>query len=987
MNRYEVRGIFARGAQASLYKAIDLFSGEACVLKVGESSHDEAYLSQELNHPFIVRPIDIGIHPDLGKFATYPELSEPSFFSWMHRKPRPENLVRVVLQISEFLAYLHSRGLLYNDFKPGHFLIGEQQIQVIDLGLCSRIQQESRSETFTGTFPYISPERMAGRPSDERSDIFALGMMLLHAFIPDEPWNFAPSMSTLENLQSRYKEINSPWREIISEMTSLEPTQRIASGAELWKKLLPPSSKKAFLFFPLSIPVELPADLLNCPVTFLKSASVLSLKGARSQALLQAWRAGFTAFSIDFRKTRLENCFCSILQALTGKPSTHFIAAVNELEKLKSTEPVLLILTYTEILDARQRALLKFAMTSLSQSSSIHFLLLTTEGKPGAWGGLFPQINLPSLNRQAVELIARGLFPSDAGSIAKTEAILVRSFSSPEQILQELKRQLPVRAISFWPAAAKDTVDSSAVLDRLGPAERKLLLLLAAAGGVLKQELIAAFFKRNPQDTFKLLNHLEKEGMLYRGDQDIQILIPVNEVLRRYRRTQVRKLTGNLIERYKKRLDWLSLYHLSRSSGNTRLAACAALRVYRSQRATNGPSQSFSWVWNSIQSGATIPSPLLYRMVRSFLRNGEYRKARKLLSLLREKSGLSFQLADFYIHYFHRRNLLESARKMAEGIVTKASESGNLEVANYFSVRLAGLLILQHKLDDGEKILNGLREARLTTKTRGLLHHFYGLSYFYRGKISESVQENRKALSFRHPFHSSSLMNLGSAYAQIANWRKAKHYLERSIQKFTKHADADRLFHAYNNLGIVFKETGELKVARDYYFRSIYLARLCENVPAYLFALDNLANTYELEGRTNRAISLHKKGLRAAKSGKLNRWVGVALTNLGLQYAYQGNFTLSLSTLRKAVDIKKTLANDVSLANTYEYVGLAHFFAGHFSKAHYSLHRAGRFFSVGGCHSDANRTWIDQSVRFWYTLRLLSRSVIASGRHHGSMTG
>jgi serine/threonine protein kinase len=198
--RYILEQPFARGAQAHVFCAEDKLTGRKCLIKFGDSVRKEAFLARELNHPYISKPFDFGVDNDRGNYAAYELLTYPTLTVWM--KARPVNdLRKPALQIAEFLAYLHHRGWLYNDFKPDHFLVGEDGVNVIDLGLCSRLDPASQSTTYDGTFPFIAPERMIGRGSDQRSDIFAFGMMLLQLFFPREHWTSEPSLRVLQQLQ------------------------------------------------------------------------------------------------------------------------------------------------------------------------------------------------------------------------------------------------------------------------------------------------------------------------------------------------------------------------------------------------------------------------------------------------------------------------------------------------------------------------------------------------------------------------------------------------------------------------------------------------------------------------------------------------------------------------------------------------------------------------------------------------------------------
>ena len=171
-----------------------------CLIKTGSKVHDEALLTLNLSHPFIVSPFDVGTDEILGEYAVYPEIQDQILTDALNSTLSNDELKRVSLQLLEFLSFLHNRGWLYNDFKPEHFLIG-QQLHVVDFGLCEQINGPKTSSCFSGTFPYISPEKFTGKPYDHRSDFFSLGMMMLRCLLPEENWDLPPSFSSLMKLQ------------------------------------------------------------------------------------------------------------------------------------------------------------------------------------------------------------------------------------------------------------------------------------------------------------------------------------------------------------------------------------------------------------------------------------------------------------------------------------------------------------------------------------------------------------------------------------------------------------------------------------------------------------------------------------------------------------------------------------------------------------------------------------------------------------------
>ncbi|HET6267228.1 MAG TPA: protein kinase, partial [Acidobacteriota bacterium] len=364
--RYVIHGVFAEGAQARLYSAQDLISSQDCILKAGQTAKEEALLALEFNHPYVVQPFDCGIHPETGTYAAYPKIDAPFLLEWIRTRPSDDELRRVAVQISEFVCFLHHRGYLYNDFKPEHFLISDQEIRVVDLGLCAPVRE--RALVFSGTFPYISPERLMGRRHDQRSDVFAFGILLLHCFYPKEEWNLDPSLPALQELLNKCAGLDDFWANLISQMTSLEPSQRFESAEEVWRRLLPSSASGNFLYFPLAVHRNgSNGDLFGEAHTLLvKSPSRIDLDGYENYALYSAWKQDWQTFHFDLQTRPLEDYFAELHKALLGEAPTDFFSCIQKLQTIKTDRKILILFYLHDRLSAQARSQAAFAVSSLS---------------------------------------------------------------------------------------------------------------------------------------------------------------------------------------------------------------------------------------------------------------------------------------------------------------------------------------------------------------------------------------------------------------------------------------------------------------------------------------------------------------------------------------------------------------------------------------------------------------------------------------------
>ena len=207
LGRYEVVGELGRGAMGVVYKGVDPKIHRTVAIKtVRLTDFDDDVLSDMkarffreaesaglLAHPNIVTIYDCGEEHDLAYIAM--ELLEGNDLSQYVYKanllPMREVLF-VIAQVAEALDYAHAKGIVHRDIKPANImrLKGTNEIKVTDFGI-ARITSSSRTKTgvVLGTPSYMSPEQIAGKRVDGRSDIFSLGVVLFELLSGEKPFN------------------------------------------------------------------------------------------------------------------------------------------------------------------------------------------------------------------------------------------------------------------------------------------------------------------------------------------------------------------------------------------------------------------------------------------------------------------------------------------------------------------------------------------------------------------------------------------------------------------------------------------------------------------------------------------------------------------------------------------------------------------------------------------------------------------------------
>jgi transcriptional regulator with GAF, ATPase, and Fis domain/serine/threonine protein kinase/tetratricopeptide (TPR) repeat protein len=890
----------------------------------------EALLSLQLSHPYIARPFDAGIDSQLGQYAAYPEYTETPLLEWSRASSAVE-LQRVALQIAEFLAFLHRRGWLYHDFKPEHFLVARQSIRVLDLGLAQPIQETS--QTFSGTFPYIAPERLAGRKCDARSDIFALGMLLLHVLQPDELWDFEPSVEVLQNLQKRTRKLPGFWKDLLSEMISLEPAQRIESAAELWKRLLPSSARGSFLFFPIPAYFTISENILQKQIVTVQTASNLNISEVEKITLQESWKKGIFTASFDLRHKTPEEVFRTICWAQLNQQPADLFSAIEALQKAAKLEPFTIVLRNAEALNSSQRSLLAYGLSALQNVPSLHFVFLGNKQVVEVPDESSTKVEIPVLTKQTLNNVLPQAFPLEGVKQERLEKAKAHGYSLPDQLLADLRRQLPQEALLLWPAAARDLAPAAA-LERLRATEMRLLGSLAIASLPLPKDWLFLSLRLTEAQGMEWIESLQARGYLHLRNDLVSIVINPRSVLERLRKDRVRQIASALLANAPLNADPEILYRFAKASHNKSNATFQALRIASTLPERSDAAQE--WYWKAFLAGAELPKANLYRLVKFSMRTARHTRSRILLNSIRKRFGSSFKLAHNWLDLYLRTADYKSGEKFAEKIAKIAKNKGHLLQNGFFQARQAGFMVRQNNYQEAEDILHELQKIPQLTSNRNLsalIENYIGHACFHMGKFEQAIKSFEKATEGRLSEVSNSVMNLGIVYGRLGQFDLAEKWLSKAVRVFQKQNDSERLSYALGNLGILLKQKGKTTEARACYFRSLQLSRIYKNVLGTTSALINLSATFEIEGRLRKALSQIRRAIKLARISKLPRQIAYGLTQAGRIYAILGKYRLSIEALKEALELRLELKHTAEIAVTQETLGLTYLLSGHTREA------------------------------------------------------
>ncbi len=215
LGRYEIEKELGRGAMGVVYlgrdpkinrmvaiKTMMLEEGSdgASTKEVKERFFREAESAGTLNHPGIVRIFDAGEENEVAYIAM--ELLDGQDLTKFCAKGGLlplDKALEYVATVADALDYAHAQGIVHRDIKPANImLLKDGSVRVADFGI-ARITASSKTATGTvmGTPSYMSPEQVAGRKVDGRSDLFSLTVALYELVTGEKPFKGGEGIGTL----------------------------------------------------------------------------------------------------------------------------------------------------------------------------------------------------------------------------------------------------------------------------------------------------------------------------------------------------------------------------------------------------------------------------------------------------------------------------------------------------------------------------------------------------------------------------------------------------------------------------------------------------------------------------------------------------------------------------------------------------------------------------------------------------------------------
>lgn len=201
-NRYRVLRRIAHGGTAAVYEGLDERLERPVALKIMHPhfaddprfvtrAEREAKAAARLHDPHVVAVLDQGRTDDGVLYLVLEFVDGPTLREVVAREAPmdPHRALELLVPVLRGLARAHRTGLVHRDVKPENVLLtADGQVKVADFGLTRAVDDHTASTTVLGTVGYAAPELVDDGPVDQRSDVYAVGIMAYEMLTGSRPY-------------------------------------------------------------------------------------------------------------------------------------------------------------------------------------------------------------------------------------------------------------------------------------------------------------------------------------------------------------------------------------------------------------------------------------------------------------------------------------------------------------------------------------------------------------------------------------------------------------------------------------------------------------------------------------------------------------------------------------------------------------------------------------------------------------------------------
>lgn len=972
-NRYLLQETLGTGGMGTVYAALDRLTGQRIALKRVTATaleEEEARLAlagefrimATLRHPHIVSVLDYGFDEDGSPYIIMDLLNNTQTIIAAGQGKSHHEQIEMLLQTLEALRYLHRRGILHRDLKPGNVLVVNGQVKVLDFGLAT-YQPHGHSEVSAGTIPYMAPEVLQGYAASPATDLYAIGILAFELFVGYHPF--------------RSEFVTDMISDIVSTPINMTPMRnRLTIPTEINQRLIPILER---------LLAKNPLDRYPNAETTLH-AFTRAIKRTDSTESIAIRESYLEAAQFVGREEEISRLSLALLNAKDGIGSAWLVGGESGAGKSRLLEEIrtlalvggALVLNgqsfregakpYNPWRDPLRRLALSIPMTSAEASILSDFI-------PDIENLVEKPMATPPETDHYTERIAETIV-SIFSRTEKTTVLLlddVHWMSESLEILQRLTSLvsgLPLLVIATYNTDENpkmpDTLTTMKTI-HLGRLETVKVTELAQSmlGDIgYRADVLELLQRETEGNIFFLVEAVrvlaEEAGELNRiGGLPLPTHIVVGGIQRimerRLRRVppaerpllELAAIAGRELDR--QLLEWLRVSVDIRDLEKWLLVVSDAgvFEFYRnSWRFTHeklreaiigdlspeDKRQRHANVAAGIEELYGESPEHITRLAKHWIQAQVPEKSKYYAQLAGDHSlrvGAAQDAIEFYEHVLeHTHTLrgqaaiylrlgqgyehaseLETARTCFEESLLLFYEMGDsrghakaLLCLAEVDIRLGDLVYATERATFALELYQNHTDIVGECHARRLL----GSIYYGRGLLDTGIEHANISLKIAREIDDQltigkNLKDLGNMYRITGDFANALAHMQEALHIFEKLSARREIGVTYGVLGITYRHTGRITDATDSYEKALEILREIGDRRAEITFQGNLAAIYRSQGKLTKAMESHLHNIELTQESNFVRTEGYNLSNLGTVYRLQGDFDAAQETYERAI--------------------------------------------------------------------------------------
>jgi eukaryotic-like serine/threonine-protein kinase len=961
--RYEIKALLGEGGMGAVYKAEDRELNRPVALKVirpdlaqNQSIVDrfkqELLLAREVTHKNVIRIYDLGESEGL-KFITMEYVEGEDLRSLLLRtkKLSPEEAVEIMQQVCRALDAAHTLGIIHRDLKPQNIMRDKSgRILVMDFGLARTLEGEGMTQTgaLVGTLDYMSPEQALGQSLDQRSDLFAMGLIFYELLTGKMPYKAESAIASLlkrtqqhaDSVQKHDPSIPPALSNIVSKCLDpdlkvrYQSVREVLADLEVWQG----GRAAATLNFPASarpwgqtIPWHwiggVAAVVVLAAVGFLLRATLSSSKtSAVTGPVVSLAVLPFHNASGDPTADWLGTSIAEMLTTDVGQSAQVHVASADSMHQLLRD---MKISAETTLDDASIRRLAQF-----SNADQIVWGQYIKLG-----GQIRLDVTLQDLKQQrSTQLKAEAANQQDLfAAVDRLAQGIRKNLAVSDSVVHDLSAQAFRPSTKSLPAIR----DYNEGLELLR--DGKNLEAVTKLEGSTKEDPNFALGFAKLGETYAKLGYGDKADDACRKAVDLAQSLPAQE---HYRVLAIQALVSNdskkAIEYYENLAKaapqdssiQLALAQLDKKTGSYDTARDYLLKVLGREP-------------NNAEALVNIAEV-----------EGERRNPQGALDYLNRALTLAIQLDNDELrsrvmfetgHTYRLLNKSDEALRNYQdslGIRKRLGQKAGVAQA------LAEIAEIQYSQGKPDAAIASYKEAMQLQREIGdktyLSHTLLNLGGIYmdRGQYPDALTNLKESLQMQRELHDENyeamcLSNIGTVYFYTARYDDALTYYQQALQLLQKLNATGEVPSVLYNLGDTSSRMGQFDEAVSYYLRGLQMARTASNKHLAAVGAYSMATIFKYQGRYDAAASSDEEAVKAYRDiGERSSAMADALNGYGQTLALLGRSDDADKALQEASTLARDIKDDGNVSQALNNRGERFAYSGDFKSARTQFEQA-----------------------------------------------